>query len=366
MPLPAIGALLAGIGKSVAAKVAASGVAEAGAAMAAKGTAAASGAATRFGGIGSLAGTVIESAPGNARDITAMLAGFMPGDGGGVGAGIGGGTGKAPLASGKGFSSILKAAPEIIGRARTGKAGLHPDDPEYRRSFGGERRRAPASAAPGIAGRVENPMPGMSPLGSFSQEDIDSKVKVAKAKKAQDEVTSKFKDLAKVTVPVVASLALFSLAVIKGTHALVVGRLESSRELRRFSAAVANTFAQLDRQQLVHKRNLGQATSGSTSRLGDAVMALRDETQWIRIALVTAANVAAETATHTLRLANLLYKLNPYVIIGVDALKKIEFLMSKGDDGPVPYQQFLLDMEAGKFRNEPKVQPPDPGGFTPR
>lgn len=67
--------------------------------------------------------------------------------------------------------------------------------------------------------------------------------------------------------------------------------MESHRPMERLNAAIATTFARLERQELILTARMAQATGGSVAALGERLAELREEMQPLREAGVTVRNL---------------------------------------------------------------------------
>ena len=81
------------------------------------------------------------------------------------------------------------------------------------------------------------------------------------------------------TVGALVSLTVAGIGVEKALEKLASATMESSRDMARFSGAIAGTFAMLDRQELQLQARSAAATGTTAQSLGNNPMALRAATQ---------------------------------------------------------------------------------------
>jgi len=160
--------------------------------------------------------------------------------------------------------------------------------------------------------------------------------------------------------------------VVKGLVALTVGLftgakaaegfgkrvLEGQRDLRRFNSSIANTFAKLDRQDLVLAARKAASTSGTTRTLANQYMSLRSELAPITNSMANVVNLVATGVVLLGRLATFGTKVVG-TLTGISAA--IDFVAwlfgdKKGGDQS-PFKKFLQQAAAGDFA-KPKNQPP--------
>ncbi|HWA97914.1 MAG TPA: hypothetical protein VG713_05455 [Pirellulales bacterium] len=80
----------------------------------------------------------------------------------------------------------------------------------------------------------------------------------------------------------IAGLVTTAIAATLALKKLGSAAIEGQRELRRFDPRIAGTFAKLDRQQLILAGRTARATGGGAQTLGNQLLKLNDETQWLR------------------------------------------------------------------------------------
>lgn len=138
--------------------------------------------------------------------------------------------------------------------------------------------------------------------------------------------------------------------------------LEGQRDLRKFNASIANSFAKLDRQEIVLASRKAAATSGSTKLLADQYMALRQEIAPISDSLTNALNLLATGAVALARIGVVGAKILGYVAGISQAMAILNWLLGQQQDkGPqAEYRQFLREMAAGDFSKR-KNEPPRKG-----
>lgn len=180
------------------------------------------------------------------------------------------------------------------------------------------------------------------------QRDDESKASKAKASEAA-------RSAVKTGLFVALFPPAFLFSIKKMTNLLAAfaeGTLESSRGLRRFDASINTTFAKLERQNIRLGAQQAQATSGSTTMLGNQWRKLKDEVQPIREMMGTLLNIIGTGAVEALRgmvvIVNMLFKYHPMFATMVAIAKKLE-AKGGGGAGVSEYMKFLDDVRSGKY-----------------
>lgn len=137
------------------------------------------------------------------------------------------------------------------------------------------------------------------------------------------------------------------------------GTLEQSRNLRRFDAAISNTFARLDRQALLLDMRKAQATGGSAAGLGRQLGDLRRELQPFRENVTIAINMIALNTVWIARGIAEVAKWSPIMkALGMWIRAMEEEQRKKNPAGPtafdVHYQSILRGDFSGPKSERPK------------
>ena len=129
-----------------------------------------------------------------------------------------------------------------------------------------------------------DPIRSNAPSLPTAQDDRDAaKREAEEAEHGKGALGTTVKGLAGLAVG--GGLITLPYALHKATQAIeqwTTGIMESHRPMERLNAAIATTFARLERQQLVLTARTAQATGGTTVALGEELAALREEMQPLR------------------------------------------------------------------------------------
>lgn len=134
------------------------------------------------------------------------------------------------------------------------------------------------------------------------------------------------------------------LAVTKALSGFTKGVIASNESLRRFDPAIAQSIAQMERQDLILQARTARATSGSATAVNAQWMALRDETQGLHETVKTIYNILAAGAAMGLRVGNFLLQLSGTYQVIEKAASLYNRWMGSRQEGPMPYQEFIQDI----------------------
>lgn len=159
-----------------------------------------------------------------------------------------------------------------------------------------------------------------------------------------------------------ATLPLAGMKIVDMFERLGTSILESSRQLERFHPQIHATYAQLERQQMVIRRETAGGTAGTQQFLGQALMDLRDNLQPMKEDLTILKNagmaIILNGVNKLVEIAN-----SAAGIFGIhDLIQSIEDLMPEKDrQGGMAFIQALreLGQMEGPKNKPPEVAPAD-------
>ena len=146
--------------------------------------------------------------------------------------------------------------------------------------------------------------------------------------------------------------ATLTVAVLKAPGAIekfTRRLLKGQEDLRRFNGEINQAFAQLERNDMLRKREKAHATSGSTEMLADALDSLANDSKELVHAGATAINLLGVIAAQAGRGIAWMIKLSPTMQAIATVLNVIEE-NTRDDENKVPqWPQFLDDLADGKY-----------------
>lgn len=155
-----------------------------------------------------------------------------------------------------------------------------------------------------------------------------------------------------ITIAVAVTAAMIKLPGIVERFATSVA--ESQRQLAKYNAQMASTYARMDYQKRLLEMQTAGATSGTSATMNRELMELRKETQWMRETWANTKNVVVTLAVEVARGVNFL---NQYLM---PELKLLALIMQKLNEimggSNLPNAEIINAMRAMSHYTTPEVR----------